>query len=66
MRLGIEEVEVLLTRLDNRLVNRNLLGKDCIESAAERTPSISARDLRRISASTSRTLLPLVAIAWQG
>ena len=34
MRLGIEEVEVLLTRLDNRLVNRNLLGKDCIESAA--------------------------------
>ena len=34
MRLGIEEVEVLLTRLDNCLVNGDLLGKDRIESAA--------------------------------
>ncbi len=34
MRLGIEEVEVLLTRLDNCLVDGDLLGKDRIESAA--------------------------------
>lgn len=65
VRLGIEEVEVLLTRLDNCLVNGDLLGKDRIESAARTNAeqSISERDLRRISASTRSTDLPLVAIA---
>ena len=33
MRLGIEEVKVLLTRLDDCLVDGNLLGQDCVESA---------------------------------
>ena len=33
MRLRIEEIEVLLTRLDDCLVDGNLLGQDCVESA---------------------------------